>query len=100
MRFDEYEGREVIVLEFADGDIENLFNWPPRKKRFITALLILMTLFIGLATTAYSSGIGNMTSDLGVSSEIEGLGLFLFNFACALAPLSLAPFCELADRDS
>ncbi|KAL4874574.1 major facilitator superfamily domain-containing protein [Aspergillus karnatakaensis] len=89
---------DVLVLDFLDGDTENPFNWRPAKKIFISALLCLMTLFVGLATTAYSSGIGNMTSDLGVSNELGQLGLFTFNFVCALAPLFLAPFCELVGR--
>jgi MFS family permease len=39
-----------------------------------------------------------MTAEFGVSSELGQLGLFTFNFTCALAPLFLAPFCELAGR--
>lgn len=89
---------EVIILKFADGDKENPFNWSRGKKAFITTLLCMMTLFIGLATTAYSSGISSMVDDLGVSNELGQLGLFCFNFACALAPLFLAPFCELVGR--
>lgn len=92
------DGQEYILLSFVDGDRENPFNWSPARKAFITLLLCLMTLFIGLATTAYSSGIDNMCSDLGVSVEMGQLGLFCFNFACAIAPLFLAPFCELVGR--
>ncbi|PWY71800.1 MFS transporter [Aspergillus sclerotioniger CBS 115572] len=92
------DGNQYIVLDFAPGDKENPFNWDPKYKAFISALLCLMTLFIGLATTAYSSGIGDMASDLGTTEEIAKLGLFTFNFTCALAPLFLAPFCELAGR--
>lgn len=92
------DGKNYIVLEFAEGDKENPFNWSGKYKAFISVLLCLMTLFIGLATTAYSSGISRMTEDLGVSSELGQLGLFTFNFTCALAPLFLAPFCELAGR--
>ncbi|EXJ78713.1 hypothetical protein A1O1_09115 [Capronia coronata CBS 617.96] len=95
--FDKH-GRPVTVLSFAPGDPENPFNWPRARRRFIAALLCLMTLFIGFATTAYSSGIGNMCRDLHVSNELGQLGLFTFNFACAIAPLFLAPFCELAGR--
>lgn len=91
-------GVEYIILQFAPHDPENPFNWNIHKKRFITVLLCLMTLMIGLATTAYSSGIGNMCSDFGVSEELGQLGLFTFNFACAIAPLFLAPFCELVGR--
>ncbi|GMG09649.1 major facilitator superfamily MFS_1 [Aspergillus oryzae] len=93
-----HEGKERILIDFVDGDKENPFNWDPRYKAFISLLLCLMTLFIGLATTAYSSGIDRMTKDLGVSTILGQLGLFTFNFTCALAPLFLAPFCELAGR--
>ncbi|KAF2091001.1 MFS general substrate transporter [Saccharata proteae CBS 121410] len=92
------DGEEHILLNFASGDTENPFNWPTKRKAFITALLCCMTLFIGLATTAYSSGISSMVEDLGVSTELGELGLFCFNFTCALAPLFLAPFCELVGR--
>jgi MFS family permease len=92
------DDQEYILLNFIDGDKENPFNWSVGRKAFITLLLCLMTLFIGLATTAYSSGIDSMCSDLGVSTELGQLGLFCFNFACAIAPLFLAPFCELVGR--
>ncbi|KAF2139217.1 uncharacterized protein K452DRAFT_320383 [Aplosporella prunicola CBS 121167] len=94
----EDHGEEVILLEFAPGDKENPFNWSSFRKAYSTALLCLMTLTIGLATTAYSSGIGSMCKDFGVEKEIGQLGLFLFNITCALAPLFLAPFCELVGR--
>lgn len=90
----EDKGDEFTLLTFADGDKEDPFNWPRGKKAFISVLLCLMTLFIGLATTAYSSGIGDMTSEFEVSEEIGQLGLFLFNIVCAIAPLFLAPFCK------
>jgi MFS family permease len=93
-----HNGNQYIVLDFAEGDKENPFNWSAKRKAFISMLLCLMTLFIGLATTAYSSGISRMTAEFGVSSELGQLGLFTFNFTCALAPLFLAPFCELAGR--
>lgn len=92
------DGAEYIVLHFTAKDPENPFNWPAGKKVLITLLLCMMTLFIGLATTAYSSGITAMCDDLGVSTELGQLGLFCFNMACALAPLFLAPFCELVGR--
>ncbi|CAI7596488.1 unnamed protein product [Penicillium glandicola] len=94
----QHDGQDFIVLDFVEGDKENPFNWSSGRKAFISSLLCLMTLFIGLATTAYSSGISRMATELGTSEEIGQLGLFAFNFTCALAPLFLAPFCELAGR--
>jgi MFS family permease len=92
------DDQEYIVLKFTESDKQDPFNWSISRKAWITLLLCLMTLFIGLATTAYSSGIDSMTTDLGVSAELGQLGLFCFNFACAIAPLFLAPFCELVGR--
>jgi MFS family permease len=57
-----------------------------------------MTTSIGLSTSAYSNTITNMTAEYGVSSELGQLGMFTFNFACAIAPLFLAPLCELIGR--
>ncbi|KAI0123468.1 major facilitator superfamily domain-containing protein [Xylariales sp. AK1849] len=91
-------GKAYIVLTFATGDKENPLNWSPWYKRSITTMLNLMTLFIGLATTAYSSGISSMVADLNASNEQGQLGLFTFNIACAIAPMILAPFCELVGR--
>ncbi|KAI1848602.1 hypothetical protein JX265_011544 [Neoarthrinium moseri] len=93
-----HNDKEYIVLAFATDDKENPFNWNPWYKRSITTILNLMTLFIGLATTAYSSGIDSMVADLGASNEEGQLGLFTFNIACAIAPMILAPFCELVGR--
>lgn len=93
-----HEGQEEILLEFAEGDKENPFNWPSSRKTFISLLLCLMTLFVGLATSAYSVGITRMARDLNTTTELGQLGMFTFNFACAIAPLFLAPFCELVGR--
>ncbi|KAI9646433.1 hypothetical protein NHQ30_004425 [Ciborinia camelliae] len=92
------DGEEYILLQFANGDPENPFNWAAGKKILITMLLCMMTIFIGLATTAYSSGVTKMCEEFGVSTELGQLGLFCFNISCALAPLFLAPFCELVGR--
>ena len=92
------KGKEYIVLGFATGDKENPFNWNPWYKRSISTILNLMTLFIGLATTAYSSGIGSMVKDLDAPNIKGQLGLFTFNISCAVAPMVLAPFCELVGR--
>lgn len=94
----QHNGEQFVVLEFREGDKDNPFNWSSGRKAFIATLLCMMTLFIGLATTAYSSGISKMVTELETSTEVGQIGLFAFNFTCALAPLFLAPFCELAGR--
>lgn len=57
-----------------------------------------MTLFIGLATSAYSVGISSMCEEFGVSSEVGQVGMFVFNASFALVPLFLAPLSEFIGR--
>lgn len=57
-----------------------------------------MTVMIGLSTTAYSSGIGSMTEEFGVANVVGQIGMTTFNATCAIAPLFLAPLCELVGR--
>ena len=92
------DDKEWVVLEFAPGDPENPYNWNPKRKWFISAILCLMTLFIGLATTAYSSGMTRMSKDLHRKVLIAQFGLFSFNMTAAVTPLFLAPFCEFVGR--
>lgn len=94
----EHKGQEFILLHFVDGDSDDPFNWNPKRKAYISVLLCLMTLTIGMATTAYSSGIGSMCEEFGVSQILGQMGLFVFNMTCAVVPLILAPFCELLGR--
>lgn len=93
-----HNDKEYIVLTFATGDKQNPYEWSKWKKTGVSTMLNLMTLFIGLATTAYSSGISSMCEELNASTEKGELGLFTFNIACAIAPMILAPFCELVGR--
>lgn len=104
------DGQEFCVLEFAPNDEQDPYNWNKYRKLLITVELNLMTLFIGLATTAYQSGMNRMICDLkpelgcttkppGDAKAIIGqFGLFTFNETCSVAPLFLAPFCELVGR--
>ncbi|KWU45969.1 putative MFS transmembrane transport protein [Rhodotorula sp. JG-1b] len=89
---------KIVLVQFEDGDPENPLNWSKSKKWVITILLDAMTVAIGLSTTAYSSGISRMTEEFGVANVVGQLGLTTFNCACAIAPLFLAPFCELVGR--
>lgn len=65
-----------------------------RRKWTNASLLCLMCLTIGLATAEFSSGIGEMTQELGTSNEIGQVGMLVFNGAFAIVPLFLGPLSE------
>lgn len=50
-------------------------HWSKARKWTVVLLLNLMTLIIGLSTSAYSSGIGSMTKEFGVAT-VAGQGTF------------------------
>ena len=75
---------KIILVQFDEGDPENPKNWSSSRKWLTTILLNVMTLAIGLSTTAYSSGIDTMVAEFGVSTELGQLGLFMFNVSWIL----------------
>ena len=94
-------GDDNIILVVWDGadDPENPMNWSLTRKWITTSLLCAMCLFIGLATAAYSTGIGPMTEELGVSQEVGQVGMLLFNGAFSVVPLFLGPLSEFVGRN-
>ncbi|GAA5901788.1 hypothetical protein JCM8208_003588 [Rhodotorula glutinis] len=95
---DGYDQGKIVLVQFEKGDPENPLNWSKPRKWLITFLLCMMTVMIGLSTTAYSSGIGSMVDEFGVANVVGQIGMMCFNGACAVAPLFLAPFCEMVGR--
>lgn len=70
----EDKGEKFLLLHFPEGDSEDPFNWNPKRKAYISVLLCAMTLTIGMATTAYSAGIGSMTKEFGVPTILGQMG--------------------------
>ncbi|PWN46583.1 MFS general substrate transporter [Violaceomyces palustris] len=93
------EGNIILVMWDGDDDPTNPMNWSLTRKWITTALLCSMCLFIGLATAAYSTGIGPMTDELGVSTEVGQVGMLLFNGAFSIVPLFLGPMSEFVGRN-
>ncbi|GAA6012222.1 hypothetical protein JCM10207_002767 [Rhodosporidiobolus poonsookiae] len=95
---DDLDSSKIVLVKFEEGDPENPLNWPRPRKWLITFLLCAMTTNIGLATTAFSSGIGKMVEEFGTINVVGQLGMTMFNGSCAIAPLILAPLCEQVGR--
>lgn len=89
---------KIILVKFAEDDEEDPMQWSNTRKWTLTILLNLLTLCIGLSTSAYSVGINRMSQELGFSTEVAQIGMFAFNFSCAITPLLAAPLCEIVGR--
>ncbi|GAA5993311.1 hypothetical protein JCM11641_001452, partial [Rhodosporidiobolus odoratus] len=71
------KGREVIWLEFAEGDPENPYNWSQRRKWQTALIGCLFTLAVSFAGTSFAMGTGSLIKDFHCSREVATLGLSL-----------------------
>ncbi|GAA5858755.1 hypothetical protein JCM8547_004973 [Rhodosporidiobolus lusitaniae] len=92
------EGREVIWLEFPEGDPENPFNWSKRKKWQTAIIACVFTLLVAYAGTAFAMGTPSMMEELGCPHEVATLGLSVFPLGFGLGPLFTAPLSEAYGR--
>ncbi|GAA6043247.1 hypothetical protein JCM8097_008485 [Rhodosporidiobolus ruineniae] len=90
--------REVIWLEFPEGDPENPFNWSKRKKWQTALIACVFTLLVAYAGTAFAMGSESMMEELGCSREVATLGLSVFPLGFGLGPLFTAPLSEAYGR--
>lgn len=89
---------DAIFVEWAKDDPENPFNWPNRKKHAIAAVSILMTLYVASSAVAYSWGVSEIMTEFDVSRTVALLGITVFTFGFAIAPMALAPLSEVYGR--
>lgn len=89
---------DVIFVDWVKDDPENPFNWPNRKKHTIAAVSILMTLYVASSAVAYSWGVSEIMTEFDVSRTVALLGITVFTFGFAIAPMALAPLSEVYGR--
>lgn len=73
------------------------FKWAPRQKRMILALACFSTGMAAYSAGAYTSGLGQMSVEWGVSRVALLVGVTTFTTGFALAPLFLAPLSEVSE---
>ncbi|PPJ58940.1 hypothetical protein CBER1_04120 [Cercospora berteroae] len=79
-------------------DYESPFTWSPFRKRVMTWLSCIITLFTAFNAGAYTSGIDQMTTEWNVSRVAALLGITTFTAGFGVAPMFLAPFSEINGR--
>lgn len=74
----------------------NPFTWSSKQKSMILALACYSTAMAAYAGGAYTSGIGQMSLEWGVSRVALLVGITMFTTGFAVAPLFLAPLSEVS----
>lgn len=90
-----YEGDGTLehpyIVTWLPNDPCNPMNYPSGIKWTITALVAIATLSVSFASSAYSGGLREIRTELGVSEILATLGISLFVLGFALGPLMWAP---------
>ncbi|MCJ1250525.1 hypothetical protein MMC30_007753 [Trapelia coarctata] len=77
----------VIGHMMSMDDPENPFNWPRSRKVFVSAVSFAFSFVVAFGATAYTAGISGVITEFEVSTTKAILGLSLYLFGIAFAPV-------------
>ncbi|KAB8262734.1 major facilitator superfamily domain-containing protein [Aspergillus pseudonomiae] len=89
----------VQYVDFDSPDDSSIpFNWPMRKRVYISVLLGLLTMVVAMASSIFTSAIPTVIMMYNIDREVATLGVSLYVLGFATGPLCWAPFSELKGR--
>lgn len=91
------ETREIFIT-FAPNDRDNPRNWSKAQKWYITCFASSLNVLTCLCAGGYSSGVGQLVEEFGVSDEVGtvGLSMYILGFAIGYVDgdtLALDDYC-------
>ncbi|KAI4721934.1 MFS general substrate transporter [Aureobasidium sp. EXF-10727] len=92
------ESREIYIT-FSPDDRDNPRNWGKAKKWYITCFASSLNVLTCLCAGGYSSGVGQLVEEFGVSDEVGTVGLSMYILGFAIGPMLLAPLSEYFGRN-
>ncbi|KAH8892539.1 major facilitator superfamily transporter [Thozetella sp. PMI_491] len=96
---DEKTALKAFRVDFYPGDPADPKNWSLKYRILVTAIFAYTTLATGIYSTAYSSGITQMSAELQViDTSTPLLGISLYLVGLALGALIMAPLSETFGR--
>ncbi|KAG8986458.1 hypothetical protein FRB93_005290 [Tulasnella sp. JGI-2019a] len=96
----EKNGEQVFYVEFDPGDSRDPFNFSKGRKWAMTIVACVYTFFTAYTLSAFAIGVPSMREDLGLNATEAALGLSVYAWGFACAPLILAPFSEEWGRNA
>lgn len=90
---------KAFRVDFYDGDPRDPKGWSKGYRILVVGMFAFTTLATGIYSTAYSSGIKDMSQELGVTNaSLPLLGISLYLVGLALGALIMAPLSETFGR--
>ncbi|KAL4867172.1 hypothetical protein BDV12DRAFT_210058 [Aspergillus spectabilis] len=90
---------EKYVVEFTGADDPvHPHNWPMSTRVLYSLVLAYVTFVSSFASAIFSSGVGAIGVEFGISTEVSTLGVTLYVLGFAAGPTIWAPASELAGR--
>ncbi|KAL8286137.1 hypothetical protein RQP46_004625 [Phenoliferia psychrophenolica] len=87
-----------FIVRWEDGDVTNPMLWPAAKRWRIVAVVAIEGLCTTFASSVYAGGLRPMGAYFEVGPTIVTLGLSLYLFGFAVAPMLWAPLSEMSGR--
>ena len=96
--YDEQGPDPNLVTWDGPNDPHNPHNWSFLIKCGITAIWIFANLCTSMSSSIYSSGVGQLETEFGMSPPVATLGVSLFLCGYALGPIFFSPLSEKYGR--
>ncbi|KAG8865398.1 hypothetical protein FRB96_000288 [Tulasnella sp. 330] len=90
----EKDGQKVLYVEFEPGDPRDPFSFSKGRKWAMTWTACVYTFFTAYTLSAFAIGVPSLRRELGFNATDAALGLSVYAWGFACAPLILAPFSE------
>lgn len=85
-------------IEFTDDDLEDPRKWPLARKRYITAVAVILSLNGSIASSITAGTTESITQEFGISSVAAQLTTSLFLLGFCAGPLVFGPLSEFYGR--
>ncbi|KAG2418543.1 hypothetical protein HFD88_001644 [Aspergillus terreus] len=85
----------ILVDWYYTDDAENPHNWSNLKRALIATIICLYTFVVYTTSAIYTSSVGGIIAQFGVSELLATLGLSLYVLGYGIGPLLFSPMSEI-----
>ncbi|VTT81591.1 unnamed protein product [Fusarium fujikuroi] len=86
------------IVEFRDDDVDNPRNWSLARKRYVTAITMLLLANGSIASSTTAGNTQSITQEFGISNVAAQLTTSLYLLGFCTGPFLFGPLSEFYDR--